>query len=234
MTENTKEIYTCEGTLEILSKPKKLNNRENAPDSETKNTYRITAMIGDRFMNGGFFSAKEAERVYKGWEGTLHDINHWGTSYPAGFTATSNILYFIGYHKNVEYNSITKEITMDIEVNPNTAYAKAWDAYVETCKMAGQTPNVSVTYMGKQKALQANELPEGVDYKSEGYSDNDLVPVLYEVEPVCVSTVLRGRCNDKDGCGIQDSCSQDEQDVTDALEKERQKIIKYLRRKEEN
>lgn len=228
-----KEIYNCEGTLEFISKPKKLENGEDSPNGETENTYRIVAIIGDRFLNGGFFPAKELERVYKGWEGTLHDINHWGTSYPTGFTASSNILYFIGHHKNVEYNSTTKEVTMNIEVNPNTQYAKAWEAYVETCKMAGLTPNVSVTYLGRQKSLKANELPEGVDYKSEGYSDNDLVPVLIEVEPVCVSTVLQGRCNDKDGCGIQDSCSCDGQDVTEALEKERQEIIKYLKDKEE-
>ena len=227
-----KEIYTCEGTLELVSKPKKLENGEDAPSGETEKTYRITAMIGDRFMNGGFFPKEELERVYKNWEGTLHDINHFGTTYPMGFSASSNILYFVGFHKNVEYNSTTKEVTMDIEVNPNTQYGKAWEAYVETCKMAGIIPNVSVTYMGRQKLLKANELPEGTDYKSEGYSDNDLVPVLQDVEPVCVSTVLRGRCDDKDGCGIQTSFSQDEQEITDALEKERQEIIKYL--KEEN
>jgi len=76
--------------------------------------------------------------------------------------------------------------------------------------------------------------------KAEGFNKDDLVPIITEVEPVCVSTVLRGRCNDKDGCGVrQDSCSdgtcglKDEQEVTDALEKERQEIIERIKSKEE-
>ena len=227
-----KKEYTSSGKLNTTTKLKKIENKDGTIEEKSERVYHITAIIGDRFLNGGFFPKEELERVYKNWEGTLHDINHWGTSYPTGFTSSSNILYFVGFHKNVEYNSTTKEVTMDIEVNPNTQYGKAWEAYVETCKMAGIIPNVSVTYMGRQKLLKANELPEGTDYKSEGYSDNDLVPVLQDVEPICVSTVLRGRCNDKDGCGIQTSFSQDEQEITDALEKERQEIIKYL--KEEN
>ena len=40
---------------------------------------------------------------------------------------------------------------------------------------------------------------------------------------MAVATVLEGRCNDKDGCGMHDSCSCDEQDVTDALDIERVK-----------
>ena len=96
MTEDKKE-YTCSGKLETISRPKKLENGNDSPNGETDKTYHITAIIGNSFMNGGFFSNEELKRVYKQWEGTLHDINHWGTSYPTGFTASSNILYFIGY-----------------------------------------------------------------------------------------------------------------------------------------
>ena len=229
----TKETYTCTGTLEVISKPKILENGETSNDEQV-NTYRITAIIGDRFMNGGFFSNEELKRVYKNWEGTLHDINHWGTSHPAGLSKETNILSFIGHHSNVEYNSETKAVTMDIVVNPNTYYANAWKAYIETCKQAGLTPNVSVTYLGNVRAMQANELPNGVDYKSEGFSDSDFVPVLCDVEPVCVSTVLIGRCTDKDGCGINDSCLRGKQDVTYSPEeeKERQRLITLLKKEE--
>jgi len=228
-----KKEYTCSGKLNATTKLKKIENKDGTIEEKSERVYHITAVIGDRFLNGGFFPKEELERVYKGWEGTLHDINHWGTSYPTGFTSSSNILYFVGFHKNVEYNSTTREVTMNIQVNRETMYGKAWEKYVETCELAGIIPNVSVTYLGRQKLIKANELPEGTDYKSEGYSDNDLVPILTDVEPVCVSTVLRGRCDDKDGCGIQDSFSQDEKEITDALEKERQEIIKYLKDKEE-
>ena len=228
-----KKKFTCSAKLEVMH-----NRHENTTDkNEDERTYRITAIIGDRFMNGGFFPEVESERIYKNWEGTLHDINHAGTGFPHG-----DILAFIGYHININHNSKTKEVTMDIKVNRNTMYAKAWEAYIETCELAGQIPNVSVTYLGNQKLVVAKELPNGTDYKSEGYSDNDLVPVLTNVEPVCISTVLRGRCDDKDGCGVRnDNTCLDgtcdvakQQDVLYASEKERQEMIKRIKEKEES
>lgn len=226
-----KKEFTCTGRIEVVSTPKTIKNDDGTSRTENEKTYRIVAMIGDRFMNGGFFPAEEAQRVYKGWKGTMHDINHFGTHFPAGFGGTSNILFFIGFHKNVEYNPATKEVTMDIEINPNAMYAPAWKAYVDICDKAGKIPNVSVTYMGKQEWILVKNLPKEANWKAEGFGKDDLVPVLMEVEPVCVSTVLRGRCNDKDGCGIRDSSSWDEQSITDALDKERQEIIKYLKTK---
>ena len=225
----TKEKFTCTGRIEIVDTPVTIKN-EKGTRTETEKTYRIVAMIGDRFMNGGFFPAKELKRVHKGWEGTLHDINHFGTNYPAGFWSTSNILFFIGSHKNVHYNSATKELIMDIKINPAAMYAPAWKAYVDICDKAGLIPNVSVTYMGKQEWFLTKNLPKEANWKAEGYGKDDLVPVLLEVEPVCVSTVFRGRCNDKDGCGIRGSCSCNEQNNMIALEKRRQEIIDYLKK----
>ena len=229
--------FTCDARFEIIEEPVLVNGEDSG---ETSKKYRIVAMIGDKFMNGGFFPEKESKRVYKQWQGTLHDINHFGTHYPNGFFPVTNVLWFIGYHDNVKHNSKTKEITMDIQVNHNTMYADAWKAYIETCELAGQIPNVSVTYLGKQEWVLAKNLPKEANWKAEGYNKDDLVPVITEVEPVCVSTVLRGRCNDKDGCGVRkDSCSDDTcglkggQEVTDALEKERQEIIERIKSKEE-
>jgi hypothetical protein len=217
-----KKIFTCDGTLEVISTPKKLeNSADETLNGEFEEAYKITAIIGDRFMNGGFFPAKELERVYKQWEGTKHDINHFGTHYPNSFFPVSNVLWFVGFHKNVKYNSATKAVTMNIEINPNAMYADAWKAYVDICKMSGAIPNVSVTYMGKQEYVLAKNLPKEANWKAEGYAKDDLVPVLCEVEPVCVSTVLEGRCNDEDGCGMHDSCSCGEQDFSDALDIER-------------
>jgi len=228
-----KETFTCSAKLEVVHNT--IANSSNKDADIDEKIYRITAMIGDRFMNGGFFSEEESQRVYKKWEGTLHDINHSGTAYPNG-----DILAFIGYHVNVNHNSETKEVTMDIKVNRNTMYAKAWEAYIETCELAGLIPNVSVTYLGRRKLVVAKDLPNGTDYNSEGYSHNDLVPVLTDVEPVCVSTVLRGRCNDKDGCGVRDNntcstgtCDAPKQDVLDDLDEKRQKLIDQIKQKEE-
>ena len=225
------EMFTCSSKFEVIHNQVK----NSAGEVSDEKTYRITALVGDRFMNGGFFPESESKRVYKNWEGTLHDINHMGTSAPDG-----NILYFVGYHTNIKHNSATKEVTMDVKVNHNTMYAKAWEAYIETCELAGQIPNVSTTYLGNRKLVMAKNLPAGVDYKSEGYSTNDFVPVLANVVPFCVSTVLVGKCNDKDGCGVRNtscpdgSCNlNDEQDITNALKEKRQEIIKRIQKKEE-
>ena len=82
---------------------------------------------------------------------------------------------------------------------------------------------MSGTYRGRQEYVLAKNLPKEANWKAEGFNKDDFVPILSEVEPMAVATVLEGRCNDKDGCGMHDSCSCDEQDVTDALDIERVK-----------
>ena len=114
----------------------------------------------------------------------------------------SDITYFVGYHSNAKYDDATGEVSMDLIIHNNTKFAEAWTAYVELCEMAGQTPNVSVTYYGDQEWVIAKNLPKEANWKKEGYGAEDLVPVLSNIRPICVSTVLEGRCNDKDGCGL--------------------------------
>ena len=193
------------------------------------NSRNMIAVIGNRFMNGGFLSKEVLEKSYKKWNGTLHDINHMGTS--AGFfLMQTDITYFVGYHSNVKYNKETGEVSMELNIEESTTFASAWSAYVKLCERAGQIPNVSVTYFGKRDWITASNLPKGVPWKKEGYKKDDLVPVLTEITPVCVSTVLEGRCNDKDGCGIQNN---DEDNPTKLEVEEQQKeIIKRIKTKE--
>lgn len=193
----------------------------------------MIAVIGNRFMNGGYLPAKVLEKSYKKWNGTLHDINHMGTS--TGFyLMQSDITYFVGYHTNVKYNKETKEVSMELNIEHETKFASAWKAYVSLCEQAGQIPNVSVTYYGKRDWVTTSELSEDVPWKEEGYKKDDLVPVLNEITPVCVSTVLQGRCNDKDGCGIRndddtDSCKVCSDNEDAELEKKKQELIKWLK-----
>jgi len=161
---------------------------------------KIVAIVGDKFMAGGFFTTEELKKCYKMWEGTLHDINHEGTS--KGIYREPDITKFIGYHRNVTFDDKTNSVSMELHAHSRTKEYQAWEAFVELCEMAGRIPNVSVTYFGKRKFVKTSELPNGADYISEGYKENDLVPVLYNVIPVCVSTVLRGKCSDKGGCGV--------------------------------
>jgi len=203
-------------------------------ETQRTGTKHMIAMVGDRFMNGGFFPAEEAKKCYKQWEGSLHDINHMGTS-TGFFLAQTDITYFIGYHKNVKYDETTKEVSMEVFVHPKTHFAADWEAYIELCEMAGKIPNVSVTYYTKRKFIPASNLPKGINWKAAGYGKDDLVPVMYDVKPFCVSTVLQGRCGDKDGCGIRngnscecDTCKNHDKEI----EEKKQELIKRIKSKE--
>jgi len=221
------EVFTDEAQF-IFEPVMELESEEAKKPTQTS-TKNMIAVIGDRFMNGGFLSKEVLEKNYRKWNGTLHDINHMGTS-TGFFLMQTDITYFVGYHSNVKYDKETGEVSMELNIEESTKFASAWSAYVKLCESAGQIPNVSVTYFGKRDWITASNLPKGVPWKKEGYKKDDLVPVLTEITPVCVSTVLEGRCNDKDGCGIQNN---DEDNPTKLEVEEQQKeIIKRIKTKE--
>lgn len=228
------ELFS-DSALFTVSKSKSPQEGETIENSDgpSKN---IIAIFANRFMNGGWVSEDVLKKCYKQWNGTLHDINHMGTS-TGFFLIQTDITYFIGYHKNVKYDKTNKSVSMELHIHNRTKFAEAWEAYVELCELAGQIPNVSVTYYGTQKWLPTNELPKECDWKAEGYGKDDLVPVLTQIQPVCVSTVLRGRCDDKGGCGIRDTNSEsrdegeeEKPELDEAVEKKRQEIIDLLRK----
>jgi len=195
-----------------------------------KGQRHAVALVGDRFYKGQFMSAKELKKAYKQWEGTLHDINHFGTTFPVGFFAIPNILYFIGYNNNVKWDNKTNSVSMDINIRDDTKYAKYWRAYVALCEEAGQIPNVSVAFNAKTKLIKASELPKGVDYQSYGFSKEDMVEYIYDIQPQALSTVLKGACNDKNGCGIGIQNNEDNEHEEEDAQKEA--IIKWLKENE--
>jgi len=160
-----------------------------------ESTYKIVAAVGNMFMDGGFLSNDVLKRSAKQWNGTLHDINHKGVS-----SKGMDILYFVGYHDNAEFNDETGELTMALHIDDDTKFSRDWKAFVNLCKKAGKMANVSTTYAGKSILIEAKKLP--IDYTKFGLQGNDLVPYLENVYPVAVSTVLSGRCDDKAGCGV--------------------------------
>jgi hypothetical protein len=201
-TKPNGEIFTCEA--EFIMTPEKMQTNDDGTESVIP-ARRMIAIIGDRFMNGGFFSFDELKKCWKDWDHSLHDINHMGTS-TGFFLMQQDITYFIGYHSNLKLDADAKSLSMDINIVDETKYAAAWKGFITLCEKAGKTPNVSVTYIAKRKFITASELPANIPWKAAGFGKDDLVPILYEVRPVCVSTVFMGRCSDKDGCGIAADC----------------------------
>jgi len=199
-------------------------------------TRRIVAFKGNMFKKGRFMSADAIKNSIQNWNGTLHDINHFGTTHSL-IDPRPDIRFFVGYHDNAEYDEETKTATMNVHIDENTMYGKTWSSYVDLCAKAGRTPNVSVSILGKVEYVKAKNLPEGADYKQFGYQEDDFVPTFTEVYPVACSTVLRGAWSDKDGCGIvppteetPDENSEDSDSNADEIEKKRQELIKELRK----
>ena len=227
--ENEKIMFTCESTIQFI---KQTDSTGKIIENTDGTARRLVAIVGNRFMNGGFFSWEEAKRVANLWKGTLHDINHMGTNASA-LDPRPDIRFFIGYHDNIQIDETNKQISMDIHVEKDTMYASAWEGYMKLCEKAGKIPNVSTTYYGKRKLVKVSELPEGSNYEEEGYSKNDLVPYLYDIQPVCISTVLEGKCDGKAGCGIRNndntSCNKEDL-INETLEKEKQIMIAYLKK----
>jgi len=239
MLENGYQSFTDSAEFITVNETEE-QELENGDIETSTNTRRIVAIVGDRWMNGGWLSKEELKKVYKQWEGTLHDINHEGTS-SGVFGQRQDITKFVGYHTNANYDETNHSVSMDLTINKETMYANAWEAFIKLCEQAGRIPNVSVTYYGKQKFVKASELPETA-LENANVSPDDMVPVLYNVVPVCVSTVLQGKCSDKGGCGVRntdstcgsdsDSCDCEKPKDTkldEEIEKKRQELITWLK-----
>ena len=226
------EEFTFEVPMIKIPMKEELND-DNEPLFEgvqyaaNKGQRHAVALVGDRFYKGKFMPAKELKKAHKLWEGTLHDINHMGTTYITGFFAIPNILYFVGYNSNVKWDNKTNSVSMDINIRDDTKYAKDWRAYVALCEEAGQIPNVSVAFNAQVKYIKAKELPKGVDYKIEGYKKDDFIPYICDIQPQALSTVLKGACDDKKGCGIGIQHNEDNEHKEEYGQKEA--IIKWLK-----
>ncbi len=201
---------------------------EDCEEKHLEATTHAVALIGDAFYHGAFLPATELEKASSMWENTLHDINHQGTTDARGLSVSANILYFVGYNKDVIYNPETKAVSMDINIVDNTYYASAWRGYVELCKEASQIPNVSVSFLAQVKQVRVSDLPEGVNYEAYGYDTDDMVAYIYDIHPQALSTVFQGACSDKQGCGIG-KCNSKE--LKENKEK-REEILSRIKQKE--
>lgn len=170
--------------------------------SDEDGSYSAVAVIGDRFYKGKFFSYDELKKSFKGMDGTFHDINHFGTSYPAGLFSRSNIEWVVGYQKGTMLTDVDKKMRTKIYIEDSAPKANVWKSFMKICEKAGRVPNVSISFWANSKDVLASDLPDGADYASQGYRNTDMVPYLYDYEFKALSTVFQGACDDKAGCGI--------------------------------
>jgi hypothetical protein len=232
--------------IKELTDPKEIEEAEKKREEFLKNqktemiNQTAIALKGDEFYKECYLPASELEKAYKGWEGTLHDINHMGTTHLMGLGVTSDIRYFVGYQDNVKYDPETKKVAMDIHVDEQTQYGKTWKAYVNLCKKAGRVANVSVTFLAKRGTAKAKDIV--YNYNELGFKGEETVTYIKDIKPVALSTVLKGACSDDKGCGIgQCPVQQSEESVTSTktdkeiqaekeYEQEKQKLIEELKK----
>jgi hypothetical protein len=181
--------------------------------------YNATIVIGDKFMKGVFVAAEELKKVYRGWNNTLHDLNHMGSGYAAGFTIIpADVSYHVGHQDGLTYNETTKAVQAKIHIDKDSKRYDEWESYANICNQIKRPINLSMfCYYGEIRWMKARDLPKDSGYRKQGYKADDTVPCMFNILPYMVSTVTRGACDDKDGCGIDNSnsnlCEDNKYDV---------------------
>jgi len=211
-------VGKCEGMYDQHKKTVKQNNNEFLEFSfeikfEKISEYEIdghkwtdvkaVAVIGDKFMKGIFVSYEKLKESLEEWNGTLHDINHMGTSYPdpsSPIGTRPNLEYIIGYNDSAEIDPVTKAVRVTVHINHEAPKYQAWKSYIDICKAKKSIPNVSMSIDGKIGLTQIKNL--SYDWKSEGFTGDEKVVYFEKIVPRALTTAISGICNDKCGCGI--------------------------------
>ncbi len=167
---------------------------------------RAVAVVGDRMMRNAFIPYKALKESVNKWNGTYHDINHMGTSYPDTIYPfkRQNIEYVIGYQDNAEANDSTKEVSMDVNILKTHPKYAAWKSFCDINTKANKVPNVSMSIDARFRKTRVRDLDnESREYaKINGYSDDDIIEYLEEIYPKALTTCIQGVCDSKSGCGL--------------------------------
>ena len=209
------KTYTFECNVQEFSLQSVLIESKDGPiEDKDWIKVRAVAVVGDRMMRNAFVPYETLKKSLNLWNGTLHDINHMGTSYPDTNYPfkRQNIEYIIGYQDNAEANDTTKEISMDVNVSKNSPKYAAWKSFCDINAKAGKMPNVSMSISAKFKRMKVRDMQMSeIEYAHiAGFDDDDIVEYLIEIYPKALTTCIQGVCNDKSGCGIAQKIESEE------------------------
>ena len=163
----------------------------------------ITAAVGDIFYQDTFVSKETLKNIAQGWNGTVHDLSHLGTACPNGAMGfRENLDYVVGFNADSHWDDKTNSVRMKTYIAHDAPKYSTWKNYVDICRMTNRKPNVSMDVTpAKFKAMDIKDIPAGVVVPHQ-YVRNGKVKALESGVPQAVATCLAGKCNDKDGCGI--------------------------------
>jgi len=168
--------------------------------------FRAVAVVGDRMMRNAYVPYRALKKSIEKWNGTYHDINHMGTSYPDTNYPfrRQNIEYVVGYQSNAEANDTTKEISMDVNVLKHSPKYAAWKSFCDINSKAGKIPNVSMSVNARFRRMRVRDMDNSeINYaKLQGFKDDDVIEYLEEIFPKALTTCIEGECNAEKGCGL--------------------------------
>lgn len=189
--------------------PSEFDSVEFVEMATSKKGYNMVIAIGNRFMKGVYVSTKELKATHKGFNNTMHDLNHMGSGYmPNFFTLVPpDISYIVGWQDGLSYDDATDEVRANVHIEKTAPRYADWKNYIDISAKIGRVPNVSMVIFGKIEYIEARKLPKNSGYGRNGYKADDLVPCMTNIRPFMVATVTHGVCDDKNGCGIKHSAN---------------------------
>jgi len=197
--------------------------------SESDDEYVVKGVVlmkGDIFYQGDFVPWDVIKAAGMSANPTqIHDLNHQGTGYPMpnGQMVPSDISYIVGYQDNIHVNEQEKSLLVDVHIQKDAPMANSWKSYYDISAKAGRMPNVSAFGFKRMTLVKAKNLP--VDYASFGLKGHETVVSLTYMDLVAGSTVYRGACNDKDGCGMPiKACEDMHQDLPDTHKEDKVRV----------
>jgi len=187
--------------------PTEFNYTEFVEKATSQKGFNMVIAIGNRFMKGVYISKEEMKAAHRGFNNTLHDLNHMGSGYMAYFSLVPpDISYIVGWQDNLSYNEATDEVRANVHIEKTAPRYSDWKNYIDISAKIGRIPNVSMYVFGKIEYIEARKLPKNSGYRKAGYRADDVVPCMTNIIPFMVSTVTKGTCDDTKGCGIKQSC----------------------------
>jgi len=206
------EFIPQESQLQIITS----DNTQTKEDAKWVHMKAI-AIIGDRMMKEYYVPYSELKKSVDKWNNTYHDFSHLGTSYPNNVYPYSreNIEYVIGYQNNAKADDLTKQLTMDVHINKEHPKYPYWKSFIDTCKAAGRTPNVSVSLLGKPVNMKASECNCS---ETQNMNKDSIVQCITDIQPKALTTCMKGVCSDEKGCGLCQNHTQKEDHTLDNIE----------------
>jgi hypothetical protein len=165
------------------------------------------AAVGDRFYGNIFVPSSTLRASAHLWNSTYNDISHLGTMYPAGMSSVENIEYITGYNSEASFDETINAVRVKMHINHSSPKYNVWKNFMDINKDASRIPNVSIFGFYKSKAMKRSALPAGVYVPIS--AQEEFVITMTDIIPIAITTCLKGKCDDKAGCGISTGFKDD-------------------------